>query len=137
MDIAKLVKAYIKIRDERSVLKADYAEKDSNLVRQLDKIKEAISEYSEINNLESARTSEGTFIRTTKTKYWTSDWEAMYKFVIDNKVPEFFDKRLNQTNVRHFLEENPDKFPEGLNTEKEHVISVRKKKWTKMKRTYP
>jgi hypothetical protein len=50
----------------------------------------------------------------------------MYKFIVDNAVPEFLDKRLNQTNVRQFLEENPDKLPEGLNTETEYVISVRK-----------
>jgi hypothetical protein len=128
MDISKLIKTYIKIRDERAVLKSSYSEKDSELTRQLDTVKEAINEYSEINNLESARTSEGTFFRTTKVRYWTSDWESMYKFVMKNNVPEFFDKRLNQTNLRQFIEENPDNFPEGLNTEKEHVISVRKKK---------
>jgi hypothetical protein len=128
MDIATLIKTYIKIRDTRASLQADFKEKDSNLIRQLDAIKEAINEYSDINNLESARTSEGMFYRTAKTKYWTSDWDSMYEFVIENKVPEFFDKRLNQTHVRQYLEENPDKFPKGLNTETEHVISVRKKR---------
>lgn len=126
MDIAKLIKAYIKIRDERSSLQASFKEKDSNLVRQQDMIKQAINEYSDINNLESAKTAEGMFYRTAKTKYWTADWESMYKFIVDNAVPEFLDKRLNQTHVRQFLEENPDKLPEGLNTETEYVISVRK-----------
>ena len=90
MEIGKLIKTYIKIRDERSTLKAEYSEKDSKLMSQLDKIKEAINEYSEVNSLESARTSEGSFYRSSKTRYWTSDWDSMYKFVLDNKVPEFF-----------------------------------------------
>jgi|TARA_A100000172_G_C3042886_1_gene111200 hypothetical protein len=128
MEIGKLIKTYIKIRDERSTLKAEYSEKDSKLMSQLDKIKEAINEYSEVNSLESARTSEGSFYRSSKTRYWTSDWDSMYKFVLDNKVPEFFDKRLNQKHVREFLEENPDKLPEGLNTDTEYVITVRKAK---------
>ena len=36
MDIAKLIKAYIKIRDERSSLQAGFKEKDSDLVGQQD-----------------------------------------------------------------------------------------------------
>ena len=50
----------------------------------------------------------------------------MGKFVIENKVPELFAKSLNQTNVKQFLEENPDKLPKGLNVDSEYVISVRK-----------
>ena len=128
MDISKLIKTYIRIRDERSALKADYSEKDSTLLKQQDTIKEAINEYADMNKVDRAGTSEGMFYRTTKTRYWTSDWESMYKFVVENKVPEFFDKRLNQKNVREYLDENPDKLPEGLNVDTEYVISVRKNK---------
>ena len=128
MDISKLIKTYIRIRDERSALKADYSEKDSTLLKQQDTFKEAINEYADMNKVDRAGTSEGMFYRTTKTRYWTSDWESMYKFVVENKVPEFFDKRLNQKNVREYLDENPDKLPEGLNVDTEYVISVRKNK---------
>ena len=128
MDISKLIKTYIRIRDERSALKADYSEKDSTLLKQQDTIKEAINEYADMNKVDRAGTSDGMFYRTTKTRYWTSDWESMYKFVVENKVPEFFDKRLNQKNVREYLDENPDKLPEGLNVDTEYVISVRKNK---------
>jgi|TARA_X000001382_G_scaffold130935_3_gene127985 hypothetical protein len=128
MDISKLIKTYIKIRDQRSVLKSDYADKDSTLLKQQDTIKEAINEYADMNKVDRAGTSEGMFYRTTKTRYWTSDWESMYKFVVENKTPEFFDKRLNQKNVREYLDENPDKLPEGLNVDTEYVISVRKNK---------
>ena len=101
MDISKLIKTYIRIRDERSALKADYSEKDSTLLKQQDTIKEAINEYADMNKVDRAGTSEGMFYRTTKTRYWTSDWESMYKFVVENKVPEFFDKRLNQKTLEN------------------------------------
>jgi hypothetical protein len=51
----------------------------------------------------------------------------MYEFILDNNVLEFFDKRLNQSNVKQFLEENPDVMPKGLNADSEYIISVRKK----------
>jgi len=67
------------------------------------------------------------FYRTIKRRYWTSDWASMYDFVMEHRVPEFFDKRLNQTNVKQFLEENPDLIPPGLNAETEYTVAVRKK----------
>ena len=73
------------------------------------------------------KTSEGLFYRSVKTRYWTSDWEAMHKFVMEHDVPEFLEKRLNQTSVKIFLEENPETVPMGLNVDSEYIISVRKK----------
>jgi|TARA_R110000744_G_scaffold235279_1_gene352972 hypothetical protein len=123
----KLTKAYIKIRAERAALSAEFKERDGELVRQQTKLKNALLDYCENHNVESVRTSEGLFFRTSKVKYWTSDWERMYEFILEHDVPELLDKRLNQTNLKQFLEENPDVLPKGLNVDNEYVISVRKK----------
>ena len=126
-DLAKLVKVYSKIRAKRSELSKKFKEADKELLEKQETIKKALLEYCDANGVESVRTSEGLFYRSVKTRYWTSDWESMYKFVMDNEVPEFFDKRLNQSNVRQFLEENPDLVPMGLNADSEYTLSVRKK----------
>ena len=123
----KMTSAFIKIRTERSVLSAKFKTEDDKLVRQQDILKRALLDYCENHGLESVRTSAGLFFRSTKTKYWTSDWEAMHKFILEHNVPEFLDKRLNTSNIKQFLEENPNTVPDGLNIDKEYVISVRKK----------
>ena len=123
----KMTSAFIKIRTERSVLSAKFKTEDDKLVRQQDILKRALLDYCENHGLESVRTSAGLFFRSSKTKYWTSDWEAMHKFIMEHKVPEFLDKRLNTTNIKQFLEENPNTIPDGLKIDKEFVISVRKK----------
>jgi hypothetical protein len=51
----------------------------------------------------------------------------MNKFILEHEMPEFYEKRLNQTSVKQFLEENPDVLPPGLNVDSEYVITVRKK----------
>ena len=122
-----MTSAFIKIRTERSVLSAKFKAEDDKLVRQQDILKRALLDYCENHGLESVRTSAGLFFRSSKTKYWTSDWEAMHKFIMEHKVPEFLDKRLNTTNIKQFLEENPNTIPDGLKIDKEFVISVRKK----------
>tara|TARA_R100000544_G_scaffold35116_1_gene22280 strand:+ start:354 stop:746 length:393 start_codon:yes stop_codon:yes gene_type:complete len=123
----KMTSAFIKIRTERSVLSANFKAEDDKLVRQQDILKRALLDYCENHGLESVRTSAGLFFRSSKTKYWTSDWEAMHKFIMKHNVPEFLDKRLNTTNIKQFLEENPNTIPDGLKIDKEFVISVRKK----------
>lgn len=123
----KLTKTYIKIRTERSLLSAEFKEKDGELSRQLDVLKKALLNYCDAHNVESVRTSEGLFFRSTKTKYWTSDWDQMYEFIKEHDVPQLLDRRLNQTNIRQFIEENPDVSPKGMNVDTEYVIAVRKK----------
>ena len=123
----KMTSAYIKIRAERSALSAKFKAEDDKLVRQQDVLKRALLDYCENHGLESVRTSAGLFFRSTKTKYWTSDWEAMHKFILEHNVPEFLDKRLNTSNIKQFLEENPECVPPGLNVDNEYIISVRKK----------
>ena len=124
----KLTKTYIKIRAKRSALSAQYKEADAKLIKQQDSIKRALLDHCDRHNTESVRTSEGLFFRSTKTKYYTDDWDLMYEFIREHNVPEFFDRRLNQTNVRQFLEENPKDVPPSLKIDKEQVITVRKVK---------
>ena len=126
-ELANLTRVFLKIKEKLSMLSAEFKETDEDLRSQQDKIKQALLDHCKEHDVESVRTSEGLFYRTTKTRYWTSDWEHMYKFVKEHDVPEFLEKRLNQTNVKQFLEENPECVPQGLNVDSEYIISIRKK----------
>ena len=123
----KLTKIYLKIRDKRAELKAEFEAKDGVLADQFNTVKQALLSYCKDQNVDSVRTQAGLFYRTIKTRYWTNNWDAMNKFILEHEVPEFYEKRLNQTSVREFIEENPDVLPPGLNVDSEYVITVRKK----------
>lgn len=127
VQVDKLTRTYIKIRDARAKLAAEFKLQDELMVGQLDLVKEALLNYCKDHGVDSVRTSEGLVYRTQKTRYWTSDWSSMHKFILENNLPEFFEKRLNQGAVKEYLEENPDSVPPGLNTDSEYVIAVRKK----------
>jgi Zn/Cd-binding protein ZinT len=127
LSIDRLTAAYIKIRDARTALASKFKEEDGALQEQLEQVKRALLDYCDTNGLESARTSTGTFYRTVKTRYWTSDWESVYKFVLENNMPELFEKRLNQSVIKELVEEDADFALPGLNSDSEYVITVRKK----------
>lgn len=127
LNAEKLTTVYLKIKDKRSELSAEFKEKDAELSDQLNKVKKALLEYCEEQGVDSVRTSAGLFYRSARTRYWTSDWSSLHEFILENEVPELLDKRVNQSNMKQFLEENPSLVPKGLNVDSEYVVSVRRK----------
>ena len=128
LDVSKLTKVFIKIRDERKQIADDFNKRAGELAAKQDMIKSALLNHLQEQNIDSIKTAEGTFFRSTKQKYWTSDWPSMYEFVIENQVPDLLEKRLHQTNMKQYLEDNPDLLPKGLNVDSEYTLSIRKPK---------
>ena len=75
----KLVSTFQKVKAKRAELAAAFKETDDALKAQEVKLKAAMSDFCSDNGLESVRTENGTFYRSVKTRYWTSDWENMHK----------------------------------------------------------
>lgn len=122
----KLVNAYIKIRDERAVLKKAYDVKDSELEAKQKDLEVALLDILSMAGGENIRTVYGTATRSLKTKYWTTDWKSMYKVIQENNAPHLLEQRIHQTNMRKFLEEHPDIMPMGLNVAQAYSITVRR-----------
>jgi len=119
ISVDKLVSAYVNLRTARAEVSAKYKEQEGDLRKKQDEVKLALLDYCKAHEVDSVRTASGLFYRTVKQRYWTSDWESMHKFILQHNVPEFFEKRLNQTHERQFIEENPDEVAAGLNVDSE------------------
>lgn len=122
----KLVNAYIKIRDERAVLKKAYDVKDSELEAKQKDLEVALLDILSMAGGENIRTVHGTATRSLKTRYWTGNWRAMYDVIKEYNAPHLLEQRLHQTNMRKFLEEHPDVMPMGLNVAQAYSITVRR-----------
>jgi hypothetical protein len=123
-----LAEIYIKIRDNRAELKEQFENKDSELKAQQDLLSEQMLEVCRENNADSIKTKAGTIIRKVDTRYWTNDWDSMYQFVKENDAYPLLEKRLHQTNMRQFLEENPNLLPAGLMADSKYTVVVRRSK---------
>ena len=125
--VEKLVKVYLKMTTKKSEIDAAYKAEVERLKEQMEKVKARLLVYCKDQNVESVRTTEGLFYRTVKTVYSTNDWESMRKFIIEKQVPELLHERIHQSNMKQFLEENPELLPPGLNVDSEYTITVRRK----------
>jgi succinylglutamate desuccinylase len=127
LPIDKLTRVFVKIRDAKAELAAEFKKKDEELTSQMNEIKSAMLDYCKSQNVESVRTDAGLVYRTVRTRYWTSDWESMHAFIVENNLPQLLEKRLNQGAVKQLLEESPEMVPPGVNADSEYTITVRKK----------
>lgn len=125
--VEKLVKVYLKMKGVLAEKQAAFESEEKDLKDKMAKVKSALLEHCKEHEVESVRTAEGLFYRGVATRYWTSDWESMGKFILEHGTPELLEKRLHQGNMKQFLEEHPDLLPPGLNVDREYTITVRRK----------
>jgi hypothetical protein len=126
LSVHKLTKVYIKIRDARAQLSKDYKEQDKALEEQMDVVEQKLLDICKQVDANTIKTPAGLVMRGVDTRYWTNDWDSMYKFIKDNDALGLFEKRLHQTNMKQFLEEYPDKFPPGMLVDSKYKITVRR-----------
>ena len=127
-NIDKLVEVYIKIRDARDEIRREADAKEADLNEQLEIISQQILEVCKQTGADSIKTKHGTAMRGVKSRFWTNDWESFYTFMSEQKEFGLLEKRIHQSNMKQFLEENPDLHPAGLNVERTYAITVRRSK---------
>lgn len=127
VQVDALVQEYIGLRDAKDEIKREAEAKVQDLQVKMDAISHTLLDHFKESGIDKAGTPFGTAYRTVKSRYWTNDWDAMYTFIAENNAFELLEKRLHQSNMKQFLEENPDEHPQGLNIDNEYAIVVRRK----------
>jgi len=122
----KLARIYMKMRVAIQEVEREYDTKIEALKGQQQEVKNAMKDQMLASGSKSVRTDHGTVMLTEKRRFYTQDWDSFKKFVVDQEAVELLERRIHQTNMAKFLEENPSLVPPGLNSDTEFDISVRK-----------
>jgi hypothetical protein len=122
----KLARVYRKMQTKIQQLTAVYETEVEVLKAQQDAVKNALKDQMLALGVKSVNTTEGTVILSTKTRYSTQDWDAFKEFMKENDALDLLEKRIAQTNMATFLQDNPTLVPPGLNSNSEYSVSVRK-----------
>ena len=114
--IDRLVKIHTKIKSRIDALTKEYDTAVEQLKAQQDEVRFAIKDKMKALGLKSVNTSYGTVSLSTKVRYNTQDWDSFKAFVLEHQVVDLLEKRIAQSNMAQFLEENPGVVPPGLNS---------------------
>ena len=123
MNAERLAKVYVRIREKRREL----AKQDKELEEQLELVAQQILEICKEQGASTIRTTHGTISRRTTKRYWPTDWEALYNFIKEHDAFALLQQRIHTSNMDHFLEENPDLQPPGLNVDATQTVVIVKR----------
>jgi len=126
LSLEELVGIYLKIRNAIEAKEEQHKAELQELKDQFEVIGNKLLEICNEEGVDSLRTSAGTVSRRVSSRYWTSDWDSMYQFIRENDAPFLLEQRIHNSHMREFLEENPDRFPAGLQNERKYTVQVRK-----------
>lgn len=122
----ELVEAYL---NQRNLLRA----REEEVKTELAGMKETLDEFAtkllavcNEQNADSIKTAAGTVSRRVQSRFWASDWDAMYGFINENDAPFLLERRIHNGNMQQFMSENPEAHPPGLQLDSKYVIQVRK-----------
>ena len=118
----RLARIYVKMRTAIQ----DLDKQIETIKAQQQDVKNAMKDQMMALGTKSARTEFGTISLKEKTRFYTQDWDSFKKFVIEHDAVDLLEKRIAQSNMQTFLEENPDLHPPGLSNTSEFDISVTK-----------
>jgi len=126
LSVNDLVSVYRKIRGVIDEAEEQHKEAITALKDQLDIVGNKLLEVCNEQNADSIKTPSGTISRRINARYWTSDWETMYRFIKENDAPQLLEQRIHNGNMKQFLQDNPEAFPAGLQCDRKYIVQVRK-----------
>jgi hypothetical protein len=126
MDVQRMVKAYIKIRDKRAEIKKEFEEQDKALKEKLELIESEMLRHMQETGIESIKTAAGTFYRQEEVTPTGSDWDAFYTWVKTNDAFDALERRIKKGFIKEYMETHEGGIPPGVSVYREYVVRVRR-----------
>lgn len=129
MDVAKITKAYVAIRDKRAEIKKAFDEEYSSLGEKLARLEAELLRLMQDQKSDAIRTEFGTVYRQEEVKPSCSDWAALDAWEKTNphiNASDILEKRVSKKFVTEYMENNDGALPPGVSIYREYVVRVRR-----------
>jgi hypothetical protein len=126
MDIERLTRSYIKMRDTLAEKRRAYEEEERDIKTKMTRLETAMLQHLQETNVESVRTTAGTVYRTLEVTPSGSDWDAFYTWIAENNAFEALERRIKRTFIKEYMDTNDGALPPGVSVYKEYAARVRR-----------
>ena len=127
IDMDDQAKQYLKLRQQRELLKERFTADDSELEKAMAAIEAQLLDSLNETNSTSMSTNSAVIMRSVRRRYMPTNWDAVYKLIEKHKAFSLLEKRVHNGNMKDFLDEHPDEYPAGLNVDSRYAVTVRRK----------
>jgi hypothetical protein len=126
MKISEAVGVYIKLRDSKAALKAEYDAKATPIQEKLDQLEVKLLEVFNKTGMDSVKTEFGTAYSTVRTSASIADRGVFMEHVKANEEWALLEVRVSKTAVDQYRESHDNELPPGVNIREERVVNVRR-----------
>lgn len=125
--IDKLVQVFLKIRDARAVMKAQYDREYAKLGEQQERIEaELLRMFNEMGQgIKNVKTAFGTAYREPEWRFQANDHGAYWQWARENDFADAFEHRVGQRFVKDYMDTNNGDLPPGVSGRGVDRIRVR------------
>lgn len=123
--VETLTKAYVQLRDQRSVLKEQYESQDGLLVSKMDKLEVMMMQKLNEFQVDSVKTPYGTVYTQITSKYTCGDWTNFWNYMLEEQRMDLVEKRVSQRAIKD-IENSGAELPPGIEVHREKQVVVRR-----------
>ena len=126
MKINEAVEMYIKMRDKKAQMKAEFDASVAPLTEKMDKLEIKLLQAFDQLGMDSVKTEFGTAYTTVRTSASVADKDTFMNFVKEQGEWSLLEIRAAKLAVEQFRDANDNTLPPGINIREERVVNVRR-----------
>lgn len=126
MKLSEAVEIYIKLRDKKAQLKAEFDAKVAPVNEKMDKLEAQLLDIFNKTGMDSVKTEFGTAYSTLRTTASIADRDVFMEHVKTNEDWGLLEVRVAKSAVEQYRQSHDDELPPGVNLREERVVNVRR-----------
>jgi hypothetical protein len=126
MKLSEAVEIYIKLRDKKVEMKAEFDASIAPLNEKMDRLEAKLLDVFNKTGMDSVKTEYGTAYSTVRTTASVADREVFMDFVKANEEWSLIEVRAAKTAIEQFRDNNDNELPPGINIRSERVVNIRR-----------
>jgi hypothetical protein len=126
MKLSDAVGLYVKLRDQKAKLKADYQELAAPVQQKMDKLEAKLLEVFNTTGMDSIKTEFGTAYTSTRTTASVADRDVFMDYVKAHEEWSLMEIRASASAIKQFQEASDGDLPPGINLAVERTVNIRR-----------
>lgn len=125
MNVSDVIRAYMKLRDQKAAIEAETKERIAEIKVKMAKLEAYIKSQMDAQGVTSLKSEHGTAFLVTTDYATVADWDAVLEFIRENEAYDMLEKRVSKLAVRNYIEQT-NNVPPGVNYGTKVEVNIRK-----------